>query len=79
MYLVPALIALSVGAGLAELARRLYRRLRPEPSCTWCATASAWPVRGHDTLLCRGYVHMVRERTPEYGGNLWRDAATDVH
>lgn len=76
MDLFAVLLAVLVGAGLTKLGQRLFRRLRPEPSCSFCSTASGWLVRGHDTRLCRGYVHSVRERHPEYGGNLWREPET---
>lgn len=66
------LLLVAVGVALAAFGRRLHRWLRPEPSCMWCGQASGWPVYGHDTLHCRGYVGHLRERDPEYGDNLWR-------
>ncbi len=75
MDVVLLFFAFAVGGGLTQLGHFLARRMRPEASCTWCATTSGWPVRGHDTLHCRGFVLEQRERHPEYGGNLWRDPA----
>ncbi|MFB8401289.1 hypothetical protein [Streptomyces sp. NPDC055912] len=72
MDLLLTLIGMSVGAVLTLLGQRLVRFLRPLPSCTWCATASGWPVTGHPTHHCRGYITMVRQRHPSFGGNAWR-------
>lgn len=66
------LAGVPVGALLVVLGQRIVRQLRPLPSCTWCATASGWPVTGHPTHHCRGYITLVRERDPSYGGNEWR-------
>ena len=71
------LLSFAIGAGLTQLGHVIARQLRVEPSCTWCATASGWPVRGHETRLCRGFVLEQRERHPEYGGNLWREPAAE--
>ncbi|MEU3399538.1 hypothetical protein [Streptomyces filamentosus] len=68
--------AVLVGGGLAVLGRRLYHWLRPEPSCLWCGQKSGWPVYGHDTLHCRGYVSELREQNEKYGGNIWRTSST---
>ncbi|MDX3165862.1 hypothetical protein PV516_18930 [Streptomyces scabiei] len=73
------LFAVLVGFGLSRLGHFIARKMRSEPSCTWCSTASGWPVRGHDTLHCRGFVLEQRERHPEYGGNLWRDPADPLY
>ena len=76
--LVAALCLAALAAVAALLVAAAVIRRRREPSCSWCSNRSGWPGRGHDTLHCRGYVQEVRERHPEYGGNLWRDPATDT-
>ncbi|QKV98295.1 hypothetical protein HUT19_42015 (plasmid) [Streptomyces sp. NA02950] len=79
MGVLVVLLSFAIGAGLTQLGHVIARHLRPDPSCTWCATTSGWPVRGHDTRLCRGYVHQLRERDPAYGGNLWRDPTDPLY
>lgn len=74
--LAACLVAATLVLVLAVVLVLAAVRRRTEPSCTWCSQRSGWPVRGHDTLHCRGFVHHVRERHPDYGGNLWRDPAT---
>ncbi|WP_435058477.1 hypothetical protein [Streptomyces sp. bgisy060] len=81
-------LALAFGLGLAAAAGAatgcyLSARQRPAKTCTWCAEVSGFPVAGHDTRECRGYVQDLRRarlrrmaatgrHEPNYWGNLWR-------
>ncbi|MFG3429587.1 hypothetical protein [Streptomyces californicus] len=73
MDVLLALTGIPVGALLVVTGQRIAGRLRPQPTCAWCATASGWPVAGHSPLECRGYITDVRRRNPSFGGNAWRE------
>ncbi|MER5302281.1 hypothetical protein ABT039_22865 [Streptomyces lasiicapitis] len=76
MNLIVVLFCILVGSGLTVLGRRLYRRARPEPTCSWCTAASGWAVTGHNSRECRGYGAGVRAGDPQLASNASRDSDT---